>query len=176
MLEELGWDRTWEAARRAADPEGTLAPVRVAAEHRGAYHATDGTGTAWVELTGRAFHRAADKRALPTVGDWLLVERWPQALAGRGAAVIRHVLPRRSLLVRKAAGEATSPQPLAANVDVGIVMTSANADLSLARLDRYLALLRDGGIAPPLILSKVDLGQDPQPMLDALRAAAPDPP
>ena len=70
------------------------------------------------------------------------------------------MLPRRSLLVRKAAGEATAPQPLAANVDVGIVLTSANNDLSPARLDRYLALLADGGIAPALVLSKVDLAAD----------------
>jgi len=77
--------------------------------------------------------------------------------------VIRVVLPRRSFLVRRAAGEATAPQPLAANVDTGIVVTSANADLSPARLDRYLGLLRDGGIAPVLALSKLDLLPDPDP-------------
>lgn len=170
MLAELGWDDTWEAARRAVDPDGALVPVRIAAEHRGAYHATDTTGTAWVELTGRAFHRAADKRALPTVGDWVLVEGWPAAVAGAGAATIRHVLPRRSLLVRKAAGEATAPQPLAANVDLGIVMTSANKDRSPARIDRYVTLLRDAGITPVLVLSKFDL--DPAATLDGAIAVS----
>ncbi|MDB4958564.1 MAG: rsgA [Myxococcales bacterium] len=170
---DLGWDEAWEAARRAADPEGALEPVRIATEHRGAYHAVGRGGVAWVELTGRAFHRAADKRQLPTVGDWVVVERWTQALASNGAAVIHEILPRRSLLVRKAAGEATAPQPLAANVDIGIVMTSANRDLSPARLDRYITLLRDGGIAPALILSKIDLVTDPEPMLEALRQVAP---
>ena len=169
----LGWDDAWEAARRTVDPGAALAPVRIATEHRGAYHATDGVGTAWVELTGRAFHRAVDKRELPTVGDWVLVEGWPGALAGDGAAVIRAILPRRSLLVRKAAGEATAPQPLVANVDVGLVMTSANSDLSPARLDRYLGLLRDGGISPTLVLSKIDLVADPEPLFAALREVAP---
>lgn len=153
----LGWDGDWDAARRAADPGGTLAPVRVAAEHRGAYHAMSDAGVAWAELPGRTFHRAEDKRDLPTVGDWVLVEGWADALAGRGAAVIRAVLPRRTFLVRRAAGEATAPQPLAANVDVGVVMTSANADLSVPRLDRYVALLRDGGIEPVIAVSKLDL-------------------
>jgi ribosome biogenesis GTPase len=166
-LARLGWNDEWEAARTAADP--SLQPVRIVAEHRGASHASDGETTAWVELTGRTYHRAADKRALPTVGDWVLVEHWERATGGGGAAVIRHVLPRRGLLVRKAAGEATAPQPLAANVDLGLVMTSANKDLSPARIDRYLALLRDGGIAPVLILSKIDLG-DPEPLLAQLRA------
>jgi ribosome biogenesis GTPase len=174
----LGWDGGWDDARRVVDPEAALVAVRIGAEHRGAYHAIgdagDGAlGVAWVELTGKAFHHAVDKRALPTVGDWVLVERWTEALAGNGAAVIRHVLPRRSLLVRKAAGEATVPQPLVANVDVGLVMTSANKDLSPARLDRYISLLRDGGIAPALVLSKIDLVDDPAPMLGALAAVAP---
>jgi ribosome biogenesis GTPase / thiamine phosphate phosphatase len=176
MLARIGWDRDWEQARRTVDPDGTLTPVRIGTEHRGAYHAMDGRDVAWVELTGRAFHRAKDKRQLPTVGDWVLVERWPDAIAGNGAGVIRQILPRRGLLVRRAAGEATLPQPVAANVDVGIVMTSANSDLSLARLDRYLTLLRDGGIAPVLVLSKIDLVDDARPVLETLRSVAPDAP
>jgi ribosome biogenesis GTPase len=166
----LGWNDAWQAARRDLDPAGELEPVRVVIEHRGAYHVSDGAQLAWAELTGRAFHDAEDKRALPAVGDWLLVERWPESAAGAGAAVIRHVLPRRSLLVRKAAGEATAPQPLAANVDLAIVMTSANSDLSAARIDRYLGLLGDAGIAAAIVLSKLDLAADAKAMLDQLRA------
>ena len=173
MIRELGWDADWDDVRRTVDPDCALNPVRIVAEHRGAYHASSGSGTGWVELTGRAFHKAQDKRELPTVGDWVMVERWDDAVAGNGAGVIRHILPRRGLLVRKAAGEATAPQPLAANVDTGIVMTSANKDLSPARLDRYLTLLRDGDITPVLVLSKIDLVDDAQPMLDELRAVAP---
>lgn len=172
LIRRLGWDTAWQAARAAADPEGAWQPARIAAEHRGAYQALGPGGLAWVELPGRAFHAAADKRALPTVGDWVLIERWRTAAAGGGAGVIRAVLPRRSFLVRRAAGEATAPQPLAANVDTGIVVTSANADLSPARLDRYLALLRDGGIAPVLALSKIDLVPDPAPLVARLAALA----
>ena len=166
---KLGWDDQWEAAR--AGLEGT--PVRIVAEHRGAYHAMgDELSPAWVELTGKAFHDAKDKRALPTVGDWVLVDRWSDALAGTGAGVIRQVLPRRSFLVRRAAGEAEAPQPLAANVDVGIVMTSANTDLSPARLDRYLGLLRDGGIEPVIAVSKIDLATDDTVVREAAKVGA----
>ncbi len=172
FIRRLGWDTAWQAARAAADPDGAWQPARIAAEHRGAYQALGPGGLAWVELPGRAFHAAADKRALPTVGDWVLIERWRTAAAGRGAGVIRAILPRRSFLVRRAAGEATAPQPLAANVDTGVVVTSANADLSAARLDRYLALVRDGGIAPVLALSKIDLVPDPAPLLARLAGLA----
>jgi ribosome biogenesis GTPase / thiamine phosphate phosphatase len=169
-LVRLGWDTAWQAAHAAADPDAAWQPARIAAEHRGAYQALGPGGLAWVELPGRAFHAAEDKRALPAVGDWVLVERWREAAAGSGAGVIRGVLPRRSFLVRRAAGEATAPQPLAANVDAGIVVTSANADLSPARLDRYLGLLRDGGIAPVIALSKIDLFDDPAPLIARLAA------
>lgn len=168
----LGWDAAWDAARRDADPDGGWTPVRIAAEHRGAYHAIGDGGTAWVELTGKQYNQATDKRALPTVGDWVLVERWTEALAGSGAGIVRALLPRRTFLVRKAAGEAVAPQPLAANVDVGLVMTSANSDLSPARLDRYVGLLRDGGVEPVLVLSKIDLVPDPAEALETLRAVS----
>ncbi len=169
----LGWDDAWEVARRAVDPEAALEPVRISAEHRGAYHALSDRGVGWVEVTGKAFHAAADKRALPTVGDWVLVERWTEAIAGSGAATVHHILPRRTFLVRRAAGEATAPQPLAANVDVGLVMSSANADLSAPRLDRYIGLLRDGGIEPVIIVSKLDLAGAPDTLLAAARAIGP---
>ncbi len=147
--------------------------VRIVAEHRGAYRALDDAGrTAWVELTGKQFHTAVDKRELPTVGDWVTVDRWEEAVAENGAGVVREIEPRSSFLVRKAAGEATVPQPIAANIDVGFVLTSANSDLSPARLDRYIGLLRDGKIQPVLVLSKIDLVDDPAAAIDALRAVA----
>ena len=170
-LRALGWDDAWQRAR-ADLGEGTRTIVRITAEHRGAYFATNEQGSGWVELRGRAFHRADDKRALPTVGDWALVDRWDSAQRGDGAATLHALLPRRSLLVRKAAGEATLPQPLAANIDLGVIVTSANLDLSLARLDRYLALLRDAGIAPALVLSKLDLAADAGAALARLTAVA----
>ena len=172
-LETLGWDPAWEAASRALDPGTAAVIARIVAEHRGAYHASGPGGVAWCEATGHAFHVAADKRALPTVGDWVHLERWTEALAGAGAAVIREILPRRNLLVRRAAGEATVPQPLAANLDVGLVMTSANGELSPARLDRYLALLRDSGIPAVLVLSKIDLVADPAALLATLDPTVP---
>jgi ribosome biogenesis GTPase / thiamine phosphate phosphatase len=167
-LAMLGWDE-----RRQAQVPADGVVARIVAEHRGAYHAHGPGGVAWAEATGRAFHRASDKRALPTVGDWVVLDRWTEALAGSGAAVIRELLPRDSLLVRRAAGEASLPQPLAANVDLGLVMTSANGDLSPERLDRYLSILRDSEISAAIVLSKIDLVGDPAALVAQLQPLAP---
>ncbi|MEZ4368449.1 MAG: ribosome small subunit-dependent GTPase A [Kofleriaceae bacterium] len=94
------------------------------------------------------------------MGDYLVVERWADAKAGGGAARIVGVVPRRSLLVRRAAGERTAPQPLAANVDTAFIVTSANLERSPRRLERYLLVARDAGVTPVVLLSKVDLADD----------------
>lgn len=180
-----GWDAQWEAARLAVDPERQLVAVRISAEHRGAYHARaarlvgeDGVEpVAMVELRGKHYRAATDKRDLPAVGDFCLVSRWAAALVkGGGSATIEHKLPRRSLLVRRAAGNATAPQPLAANVDVAMIVTSANTDLSGERLDRYLELVRDGGIAPVVVVSKLDLQEDAAAVLARVEKMAPNVP
>lgn len=176
-----GWDAEWEAARVAADPAGAYTVVRVSAEHRGAYHAITGAldgdianaQVAMIELRGKHYRAATDKRDLPAVGDYCLVSSWDRALSGAGSATIEVILPRRSLLVRRAAGNASAPQPLAANVDVAMIVTSANSDLSAQRLDRYLELVRESGITPLIVVSKIDLAEDPAKLLAELAAQTP---
>ena len=172
-LASLGWDDAWQAAVPAV-PGGTVA--RVAVAHRGAVEVIDADGQFWAEPTGRMFHRAGDARGLPIVGDWVVVEDAARARADGSRAVLRAIVPRRTCLVRKAAGEADRPQPLVANVDVVFVVASANQDLNPRRVERYLAAIRGGGAAPVVVLSKLDLIADPDPALAALVAVAGDAP
>ncbi|MBP8809119.1 MAG: ribosome small subunit-dependent GTPase A [Kofleriaceae bacterium] len=168
-LTALGWDPSW--------PEATpLAPghsvARVATAHRGAVEVIDDDGRFWAEPTGRMFHRARDARALPIVGDWVIVTDAAAARASGARAPLVAILPRRTALVRKAAGEAERPQPLVANVDVALILASANLDLNPRRLERYLAIVRAGGVAPVVVVSKLDLVDDPGPVVARLTAAA----
>jgi len=176
-LDDLGWDARWADAAHAAPGDAAdadaLVPARVIIEHRGAYEATDGTATLWAELPGRTYYDAKDKRELPAVGDWVLLAAADAARSGGGAALVRHVLPRRSLLVRQAAGAKTAPQPIAANVDVGFIVTSANADLNPRRIERYLVVLAEGGVRPVIVLSKADLAAAPADLVAELAAIAP---
>lgn len=174
-LAELGWDDDWAAAAAPALAEAgalELEPARVAIEHRGAYEVLGERGMLWAELRGKDYYAARDKRELPTVGDWVLIAGAEAAAAG-GAAVIHAIVPRRSCLVRAAAGDKVMPQPIAANVDIAFVVTSANLDLNARRVERYLATVRDGGAEPVIVLNKVDLVDDPGPLVARIAEVAP---
>jgi ribosome biogenesis GTPase len=69
--------------------------------------------------------------------------------------VLTEVLPRRTHLTRARGGE---DHVIAANVDLGVVVASAAAPPFKPRLvDRYLISFRLGGLAPALVLNKLDL-------------------
>lgn len=125
---------------------------------------------AWAGPSGRLRHRA-EELGLPVIGDWVAVG--PSA-AGE-PVVIHHVLPRTSLLVRRAAGRRGGSQAVAANVDTYFIVTSANRDANPRRIERYLAAVWDSGARPVVLVNKVD-ECDPAPLsriLDALSAVAP---
>lgn len=96
------------------------------------------------------------------VGDWVLVE--PET--GR----IVRVLERVSVLSRRAAGVEAKSQLLAANVDTLFITTSCNADFNPARLERYLVLALDAGVAPVIVLTKTDQAEDPETYVTQARA------
>ncbi|MEE4347247.1 MAG: ribosome small subunit-dependent GTPase A [Paracoccaceae bacterium] len=96
------------------------------------------------------------------VGDWVLVE--PET--GRIAKVLERV----SVLSRRAAGVEAKPQLLAANVDTLFITTSCNADFNAARLERYLVLALDAGVAPVIVLTKTDQAEDAERYVAEARA------
>ena len=103
-------------------------------------------------------------------GDFVLV-----SAADPAAPVVTEVMPRRSALVRHAAGNRTLPQTLAANMDDVFVTVTADRDVSLARIERFLALVWESGAAPVVVLTKADLlpAGAGGPLLTAAMAVAP---
>ncbi len=166
---DLGWDDDWAAA--LAEHPG-LTAARVSIEHRGAVEVMDADGSFWAEVTGKMFFAAGDKRELPAVGDWVALDGAEAARASGARARLLAILPRRSCLIRRAAGEKEVPQTIAANVDVAFIVTSANQDLNLRRLERYLIAVRDGGATPVVAINKADLIADPGPVRAAVIAVA----
>ena len=107
-------------------------------------------------LSGKLRHYALNRSELPSVGDNVEVLLLPGDSIGK----IEGVKERKSKLVRKLAGEYAGEQLLGANVDIVFLLNSLNRDLNLRRIERYLVMIRDGGIKPILILTKSDLVTD----------------
>jgi ribosome biogenesis GTPase / thiamine phosphate phosphatase len=138
--------------------EPGLIPGRVAAVHRGAYDVWTAAGAVRSRLPGRLMHDGLDVG----VGDWVAL----------GDGLIRAVLPRRSAIVRTAAGLSTTAQTLAANVDVAFVVSSLGPDLEPRRIERYLVTIWESGASPEIVLTKADRLDDPWPLVAEVEAVA----
>jgi ribosome biogenesis GTPase len=159
-LEQLGW---------RGPREGLVAPGeslgRVAVEHRDGFVLYTEAGEIPATLAGRLRHEA--EAVWPAVGDWVAFRAAPD----RGT--IHRVLPRSGVFTRKAAGRAVAAQVVAANVDVVFLVAGLDGNFNPRRLERYLALAREGGVDPAILLSKADLCDDPAEASGRAEAVAP---
>src|SRR5438093_1443973 len=148
------------------DARTAVFPARVVAEERGMQRLQQSLHDSfWGVPTGRA---RRDSDLYPSVGDWVVCSRG----SGQERASVHAVLPRKSCLTRRAAGRSGHPQVLAANVDVGYVVTSLNSDLNPRRIERYLTTIWDGGSRPVVLLTKRDLCPDADPVIREIELVA----
>lgn len=139
-LELLGWRNIFATQ---LDTDTTLVPARVMAVHRGRIDVQGDAIDTSVALSGNSAE-------LPiTVGDWVLLDT-------NGPRVAR-LLDRFGVFKRGAAGTAHTVQLIAANVDTLFIVTSANRDFNVARLERYLAIAQDAGAFPVIVITKSDM-------------------
>ncbi|MGN0997530.1 MAG: ribosome small subunit-dependent GTPase A [Candidatus Ventricola sp.] len=162
MMEAYGLD---ERLRGHAAAYPDLTPGRIVAQERGLYRAVFDCGERLAEVSGRLLHQAVSAVDTPCVGDFVMADTAPER------AVIRAVLPRRSLLVRRAAGAGREAQGVAANVDTAFLCMSLNHNFNVRRLERYLAMAYDSGASPVVLLTKADLCADVRAALDSLPLA-----
>jgi len=141
-LTSLGWRPHFQAQ---VDPEGIGVPARVMNVHRGRIEVALESGPASIELHGRSASMGL------TVGDWVLLDEDQSQVTER--------LQPFGLFQRRAAGTGGDIQPIAANVDTLFIVTSANRDFNVARLERYLAIAHDAGAFPIVVITKSDLAE-----------------
>jgi ribosome biogenesis GTPase / thiamine phosphate phosphatase len=152
-LAALGW-RPDDAEQLPARCE----PGRVVTVHRGELDVATAGGLLRLRIPGRFAHEGTDV----AVGDWI-------ALAGD---TVESVLPRRSAIVRNAAGRTTRVQTLVANVDVAFVVTSLGPELEARRIERYLVMIWESGASPEIVLTKADRYEDRSAWVAEVEAAA----
>jgi ribosome biogenesis GTPase len=148
LLRPYGWSDHWSAL---------LAPGRRPA--RVVRHDGQLVVVATPELRAVPVRAKADDLV---VGDWV-------GLDDDGA--IADVLPRRSLL-RRGAPDGTE-QPLAANVDVVLIVCGLDRPARAGRLQRAVAATWDSGAEPLVVLTKTDLDVDTPQALAVTAGALP---
>lgn len=145
-----------------------LCRCRVVSQEKGLYRLVYDGGEQPARVSGKMQYEAVGPSDYPVVGDYVLAER-----NDGGQAVIHQVLPRKSLLLRKAAGTGREEQAVAANVDILFLCMALNHDFNLRRLERYLAAAWNSGATPVVVLTKADLCADPAEKIAAVEQAAP---
>ncbi|MGV3526394.1 MAG: ribosome small subunit-dependent GTPase A [Candidatus Sericytochromatia bacterium] len=170
-LNPWGWNPFFATAYASLSAESAFPdryPARIVAEHQGLYRWVGGPGEGLAELSGSLRYHSLRREDLPAVGDWVRLHWQPQMQHAR----IEALLPRRSAFVRKQAGTRAAHQVVAANLDTVLLVTALNQDLNLRRLERYLTLAWDSGARPVIVLSKADLSEQPEALLQGVQAVA----
>jgi ribosome biogenesis GTPase len=153
-LESIGADAGWRLElERTAVPGATLA--RVMAVYGDECDVMTEAGPARAEACGALRFSASSPAELPVTGDWVATRPLEP-----GRALIHAVLTRRSVISRGAAGRRHDEQPLAANVDLVLIVCGLDRDFNPRRIERYLALAVQSRVTPLVVLSKSDLCGD----------------
>ncbi len=152
QLIQFGWDEWFEAmAHEKGLTEHRLA--RVVAVDRDRFLVINESGEFRAKLAGRFLYMAGESVDFPCVGDWVYIQYSSSDMYG----IIHDVIPRKSVLRRKAAGDVVEYQMIASNIDVALIVQSCHFDFNVNRLERYLVMVRNGNVYPVILLTKTDL-------------------
>ncbi|MBP1683553.1 MAG: ribosome small subunit-dependent GTPase, partial [Ignavibacteriaceae bacterium] len=151
-LEKLGFDN-WFNNKDDLTKTADFKIARVISVNKNSFVVSNGVKEIYAELTGKFLFNSEDSLDLPAVGDWIYAQLFDED----ELAIIHDILPRKSLLKRKASGKKVEFQLIAANIDTAIIMQSLDSNFNLRRLERYLVMINEGKITPAIFLSKSDL-------------------
>jgi ribosome biogenesis GTPase len=155
-LQSLGWRPFFQSQ---IELDSDLLPARVLNVHRGRIEVAHVGGHEIVEISGKAASIAI------AVGDWVLLDT--------DSPKIDRCLERFGLFQRRAAGTGGEIQLIAANIDTLFIVTSANRDFNVARLERYLAIAYDAGAFPIIVITKADTVDSTSEFVSQARALSP---
>jgi ribosome biogenesis GTPase / thiamine phosphate phosphatase len=161
ILAELGWTDQLEEAMTIHAERG-FEPARVVAEHRGGYYVRGQRGDILASVRTRWRDQHELFGEMPAVGDWVA---YCDAPGGRGA--IEAVLPRRTKVSRKTPWLKAEEHVLVANVDTLFIVSGLDGDFNVRRLERYLVIAWESGAEPVIVLTKLDVCDDPMKPFEA---------
>jgi ribosome biogenesis GTPase len=151
-MESLGFEN-WFADHFEQNNSNGFDAARITAVNKNNYLVSNGLSEIKGELTGKFLFDADSQIDFPTTGDWVYVQYFDD----NTFAVIHDILPRKTLLKRKASGKKIDFQLIAANIDTAFIIQSLDNNFNLRRLERYIAMINESKITPVILLSKTDL-------------------
>jgi ribosome biogenesis GTPase len=169
-LQAFGWNTNWDTLL-AEQPQDIqqLSPARVIAQFSHSYKLMTEFGEHSASVTGKFEFNAVKKGDFPAVGDWVMVEM----LTGESRSVIHAVLPRRSAMVRKAAGNVIEDQVIGANMDYLFIVNALNQDYNVRKIERFLIAAWESGANPVVLLTTADLCDEPSKFVSEVENVAP---
>ena len=157
-LEQYGWDDFFMNAKKTSE-NNTLEHGRIISVHKSRYEVVTSEGVFSCEILGN-IQFLKDPLMQPAVGDWVLMKREKET------RVIHEVLERKSLIKRQKKHD-NFPKPIAANVDVAIIVQAIGPDFNIKRIERILVHVYEAGITPVVVINKIDLAE--QEVLDEVK-------
>lgn len=148
-LTELGWQR-YKRKQPQSLTDANIGRIGIENKTNFVMHATDGELEGIIQ--GKFRHKAKSPSDFPKVGDWVVFNK----LANENKAIITKILPRYSVIARKAAGDSTDAQIIAANVDSLFIVFGLDKPFNPPLLERYLSMAYEGGVEPIIVLNKTD--------------------
>lgn len=150
-LAQYGWDDFFASAKKSSS-ESHLAHGRVLSVHKLHYDVVLESGIVTCDILG-VLQFQKDPLLQPAVGDWVLVDWHAET------PVIHEILNRKNILKRQKKHD-TFPKPIAANVDIAVIIQSGQDDFNIKRLERILVHVQEAQMTPMIVINKIDTLSD----------------
>ncbi len=131
-----------------------LVPARVIEIQKEQYKTYKEFEVKTARLKGSKFYNNLSDVVFPAIGDFVLVKPNPD-----GDDIIHEVLNRKSKFSRLDT-HYDKEQLVAANFDFVFIVTSANKDFNIKKIERYISIAWQSGGTPVIILTKADICDD----------------
>lgn len=171
-LFDIGWNEQYSNILSSLSVESEIIPGRVSSFSGKHYWVLCKDGERIGILSNSYLNKVSEKFEIPAVGDWVGLEK----ISGVDLCHIRFLFPRKNKLSRKASGNISQEQIIAANIDIVLIVTSLDNDFNLKRLERYLSMVYSMKADPIIVLNKIDKVNDVAIYIDHLREIASDVP
>jgi len=150
-IRDWGWNDHWAqlAEQEGADQSNA---ARVVGQERASWAIQTQSGPNAARIPSGSIALPS-----PVVGDWVTAEPGPTKTDPWSIIAL---YPRRSCISRGAAGTGGTEQILASNVDKVWIVHGLDRAFNPSRLERYLAVVWEGGASPEIILTKSDIVDD----------------